>query len=124
MVEVSRDGNRVYFTNSLYGAWDDQFYPDGVGSWMAKLDVTPAAGSTFDERFFPEGEAFRGRRTHQVRLQGGTRPATPTASPRSPDRTSRPMLSLAGPYQRSQCTTSSNGRRSGRAIGASGRSAG
>ena len=34
MVEVSRDGNRVYFTNSLYGAWDDQFYPDGVGAWM------------------------------------------------------------------------------------------
>lgn len=25
MVEVSRDGKRVYFTNSLYGAWDDQF---------------------------------------------------------------------------------------------------
>jgi hypothetical protein len=23
------------------------------------------------ERFFPEGEAFRGRRVHQVRLQGG-----------------------------------------------------
>ena len=28
------------------------------------------------------------------------------------------------PYQRAQCTTSSNGRRSGRWIGASGRSAG
>ena len=27
MVEVSRDGRRVYVTNSLYGAWDDQFYP-------------------------------------------------------------------------------------------------
>src|SRR5580700_8705268 len=67
MVEVSRDGQRVYFTNSLYGAWDDQFYPGGVGSWMAKLDVTPGGGLAFDERFFPEGEAFRGRRTHQVR---------------------------------------------------------
>ena len=41
MVEVSRDGRRVYFTNSLYGAWDDQFYPDGVGAWMAKLDARP-----------------------------------------------------------------------------------
>ena len=30
MVEISRDGRRVYFTNSLYRAWDDQFYPDGV----------------------------------------------------------------------------------------------
>jgi hypothetical protein len=19
----------------IYGAWDDQFYPDGVGAWMA-----------------------------------------------------------------------------------------
>ena len=44
MVEVSRDGKRVYFTNSLYAAWDEQFYPAGVGSWMAKLDVAPEGG--------------------------------------------------------------------------------
>ena len=31
MVEVSRDGRRIYFTNSLYSAVDTQFYPDGVG---------------------------------------------------------------------------------------------
>src|ERR671918_61061 len=30
MVEVSRDGKRIYFTNSLYGAIDAQFYPDGI----------------------------------------------------------------------------------------------
>jgi selenium-binding protein 1 len=72
MVEVSRDGKRVYFSNSLYGAWDDQFYPGGVGAWIAKVDVDPASGGmSFDERFFPEGEAFRGRRVHQLRLQGG-----------------------------------------------------
>ena len=29
MVEISRDGKRVYFTNSLYSTWDDQFYPAG-----------------------------------------------------------------------------------------------
>ena len=29
MVEVSRDGRRVYLTNSLYAAWDRQFYPRG-----------------------------------------------------------------------------------------------
>jgi selenium-binding protein 1 len=69
MVEVSRDGTRVYVTNSLYGAWDDQFYPDGVGAWMAKLDS--GADFTFDERFFPHGDDFRGLRPHQVRLQGG-----------------------------------------------------
>ncbi len=73
MVEVSRDGQRVYLTNSLYGAWDDQFYPDGVGAWMAKVDTDPAAGGglSVDERFFPHGDDFRGLRAHQVRLQGG-----------------------------------------------------
>jgi selenium-binding protein 1 len=71
MVEVSRDGRRVYVTNSLYGSWDDQFYPDGVGAWAAKLDVADDGGLTLDERFFPHGEDFRGRRVHQVRLQGG-----------------------------------------------------
>jgi methanethiol oxidase len=71
MVEVSRDGRSVYFTNSLYGAWDDQFYPDGVGAWMAKLNADPHGGMTIDERFFPHGDDFRGRRVHQIRLQGG-----------------------------------------------------
>jgi selenium-binding protein 1 len=71
MVEVSRDGRRVYTTNSLYGAWDDQFYPQGVGAWMVKLDVADGGGIAFDQRFFPHGEDFRGRRVHQVRLQGG-----------------------------------------------------
>ncbi len=72
MVEISRDGKRVYWTNSLYGAWDDDFYPEGVGSWMAKADIdTENGGMVLDERFFPHGEDFRGNRVHQTRLQGG-----------------------------------------------------
>jgi selenium-binding protein 1 len=71
MVEVSRDGRRVYVTNSLYGAWDDQFYPDGVGAWMAKIDVAADGGMELDPRFFPHGDEFRGLRVHQTRLQGG-----------------------------------------------------
>lgn len=73
MVEVSRDGRRIYLTNSLYGSWDDQFYPDGVGAWFAKIDTDPDVGGglSVDERFFPRGAEFRGRRVHQVRLQGG-----------------------------------------------------
>jgi methanethiol oxidase len=72
MVEVSRDGRRIYLTNSLYGSWDDQFYPDGVGAWFAKLDTDPNTGGlAVDERFFPHGEEFRGLRVHQVRLEGG-----------------------------------------------------
>ncbi|MBX7432830.1 selenium-binding family protein [Mycobacterium sp. Y57] len=72
MVEISRDGRRVYATNSLYAAWDDQFYPDGVGAWMAKFDAdTDAGGLAPDARFFPHGDDFRGLRVHQTRLQGG-----------------------------------------------------
>ncbi|HEX5349449.1 MAG TPA: selenium-binding protein SBP56-related protein, partial [Pseudonocardiaceae bacterium] len=71
MVEVSRDSRRVYLTNSLYGAWDDQFYPDGVGAWLAKIDAPAGGGLTADEAFFLHGEDFRGLRVHQVRLQGG-----------------------------------------------------
>jgi selenium-binding protein 1 len=40
MVEVSRDGRRVYLTNSLF-AVDAQFYPDGIEGWMVKLDIDP-----------------------------------------------------------------------------------
>ncbi len=69
MVEISRDGKRVYFTNSLYSPWDEQFYPDGIRSWMAKLDVGAHGGITFDEHFLVEFD--EGLRAHQVRLQGG-----------------------------------------------------
>jgi len=68
MVEVSRDGRRVYFTNSLYAAWDEQFYPEDVGNWMVKLEADPKGGIQFDSKFFFEtGE----HRLHQVRLEGG-----------------------------------------------------
>ena len=69
MVEISRDGKRVYFTNSLYRAWDEQFYPEGIDGWMVKLDVDPNGGIAFDSKFLLEWPAeFR---PHQVRLQGG-----------------------------------------------------
>ena len=67
MVEISRDGRRVYFTNSLYRSWDDQFYPDGIRGWMAKADVGPD-GLKLDANFFVD---FGDRRSHQVRLEGG-----------------------------------------------------
>jgi methanethiol oxidase len=72
MVEVSRDGRRVYATNSLYASWDDIFYPDGVGAWMARIDADiEFGGMTLDPRFFPHGDDFRGLRVHQTRLQAG-----------------------------------------------------
>ncbi|HEY3107249.1 MAG TPA: selenium-binding protein SBP56-related protein, partial [Chloroflexota bacterium] len=68
MVEVSRDGRRVYVTNSLYLPWDAQFYPEGIRGWMAKLDASPEGGITADPDFFVEVDGFR---PHQVHLQGG-----------------------------------------------------
>jgi selenium-binding protein 1 len=68
MVEVSRDGCRVYFTNALYSPWDKQFYPDGVRSWMVRLNAAPEGGLEIDEQFFVD---FADLRAHQVRLEGG-----------------------------------------------------
>jgi selenium-binding protein 1 len=69
MVEVSRDGKRVYFTNSLYASWDEQFYPDGIRSWLVKADVD-GGGIGLDRAFFVDFSED-GRRAHQVRLSGG-----------------------------------------------------
>jgi selenium-binding protein 1 len=68
MVEVSRDGRRVYFTNSLYSSWDAQFYPEGIRGWMVKADAGPDGGLKLDPKFFVEVD---GMRPHQVRLEGG-----------------------------------------------------
>ncbi|HEY3068261.1 MAG TPA: selenium-binding family protein [Methylomirabilota bacterium] len=68
MVEVSRDGRRVYLTNSLYASWDAQFYPEGITGWIVKLDAQPQGGIAVDPRFFL---TFDGERPHQVRLEGG-----------------------------------------------------
>lgn len=68
MVELSRDGKRIYFTNSLYSPWDAQFYPEGIRSWMVKIDAKPDGGMEIDPKFFLEFGELRG---HQVRLDGG-----------------------------------------------------
>jgi len=66
MVEMSRDGKRIYLTNSLYASWDAQFYPEGIDGWMVKLDNNSSL--ELDPRFMVE---FDGERPHQIRLQGG-----------------------------------------------------
>jgi selenium-binding protein 1 len=69
MVEISRDGKRVYFTNSLYGAVDPQFYPEGIDGWMVKLDAGKDGGIAFDPKFLVQWP--HSRRPHQIRLEGG-----------------------------------------------------
>ena len=48
--------------------WDDQFYPEGIRGWVAKIDVNPAGGIALDPKFFIP---FDGERPHQIRLEGG-----------------------------------------------------
>ena len=103
MVEVSRDGRRVYFTNSLYGVIDDQFYPDGVKGWMVKLDAKPGGGIELDR-----GSSWSGR-TATGRTRCACREATPLRTPTAIrdgrcDRPSRPPapggrtdVAVAGP---------------------------
>jgi methanethiol oxidase len=67
MVEVSRDGKRIYLTNSLYASWDEQFYPDGIKSWATLITAKPGGGLSLEGGFFTEFE----ERTHQIHLEGG-----------------------------------------------------
>jgi selenium-binding protein 1 len=68
MVEISRDGQRVYLTSSLYASWDQQFYPDGVNGWLTRINTQPGGGMALDPSFLVD---FGDRRPHQVRLEGG-----------------------------------------------------
>jgi selenium-binding protein 1 len=67
MVEVSRDGKRIYLTNSLYASWDTQFYPEGIRSWATLINAKPEGGLDLKDGFFTEFE----QRTHQIHLEGG-----------------------------------------------------
>jgi selenium-binding protein 1 len=68
MVEVSRDGRRVYFTNSLYAAWDEQFYPEGVGTWFVQANAHPDGSFELDPNVFVSSTEHR---FHQAHLEGG-----------------------------------------------------
>ena len=82
MVEISRDGKRVYVTNSLYAAWDHIFYPDGVGAWLAKLDADLDGGGLSPTRGSSRtGTTSAACGSTRPGCRAETPPATPTASP-------------------------------------------
>lgn len=69
MTEISRDGRRVYFTNSLYSAWDAQFYPAGIPGRQVLCHAGVDGGLTLDDTFCVDfGDDYA---AHQIRLQGG-----------------------------------------------------
>ena len=69
MTEISRDGKRVYFTNSLYSSWDTQFYPAGIPGRQVMCHAGPEGGLRLDDNFCVDFGADYA--AHQIRLQGG-----------------------------------------------------
>ncbi len=76
MLQLSLDGRRLYITNSLQSAWDNQFYPElkQRGSYLIQIDCdTERGGMKLNEKFFvdfgkePQGPA----RAHEMRFPGG-----------------------------------------------------
>ncbi len=76
MLQLSLDGERLYWTTSLFSTWDEQFYPEEGerGSVMLKADVDPRNGTLeLDEDFLvdwgkcPAGPA----RAHEIRWPDG-----------------------------------------------------
>ena len=76
MLQLSIDGERLYWTTSLFSTWDNQFFPEEgeLGSVMLKADVDPRKGRMeLDEDFLvdfgemPEGPA----RAHEIRWPDG-----------------------------------------------------
>lgn len=76
MIQLSLDGERLYWTTSLYSTWDDMFFPDEAdrGSVMLKADVDTKNGTLdLDEDFLVDfGELPTGpARAHEIRWPGG-----------------------------------------------------
>lgn len=69
MVEVSRDGKRAYWTNSLYSTWDHQFCLDGVPAAQVMALAQPGEGVALAPDYWVDFP--KGYRAHQVRLEGG-----------------------------------------------------
>ena len=79
MVEISRDGKRVYWTNSLYSTWDNQFYPDGVPGALGKGPDRTGGGLALANDYwveFPEGHRAHQDSARRRRLLDGSRSAT------------------------------------------------
>jgi selenium-binding protein 1 len=76
MLQLSLDSKRLYVTNSLFSAWDNQFYPEiaKAGSYLLQIDCDiENGGLKINENFYvdfgkePAGPA----RAHEMRYPGG-----------------------------------------------------
>jgi len=76
MIQLSLDGKRLYVTNSLFTAWDEQFYPEMCkkGGWMLQIDVNnDKGGLKLNDKFLIDfgDEPFGPVLGHEIRYPGG-----------------------------------------------------
>jgi len=75
MIQLSLDGKRLYVTNSLFKAWDNQFYPELTqnGSYLLQIDVnTEKGGLHINPKFYVDFSNEDGNfLAHEVRYPGG-----------------------------------------------------
>ncbi|KAG8197127.1 hypothetical protein JTE90_011290 [Oedothorax gibbosus] len=74
MLQLSLDGKRLYVTNSLFSAWDKQFYPENIekGSMMLLIHVdTQHGGLTLDQNFLVDFGQEGNILAHEMRFPGG-----------------------------------------------------
>jgi hypothetical protein len=78
MVEISRDGKPVDWTNSLYSTWDNQFYPTGVPGAEVMANANASGGLELARDYwvsFPDEY-----RAHQIRLEAAIARRTRSAA--------------------------------------------
>ncbi|XP_054707119.1 methanethiol oxidase-like [Uloborus diversus] len=74
MLQLSLDGERLYVTNSLFSAWDEQFYPENIekGSMMVLLHVDKVNGGlSLDQNFIVDFGVAGNILAHEMRFPGG-----------------------------------------------------
>jgi len=92
MVEVSRDGRRVYLSNGLYVTWERTVLCRWIRGWVTKLDANPGGGLTHRSKFFVEFEIG----LHQIHSREETPPRIRTACMRASCH--GPPLAVLGAY--------------------------
>ncbi|GBL85846.1 Methanethiol oxidase [Araneus ventricosus] len=74
MLQLSLDGKRLYVTNSLFSAWDVQFYPENIekGSMMLLVHVnTECGGMALDPNFLVDFGQEGNILAHEMRFPTG-----------------------------------------------------
>ncbi len=98
MVEVSRDGKRIFVTNSLYGAWaTSSTQPESVPGWRRSTPTPPREGSPSTSASSHGGSSSTVVACTRCACRAATPRRTLTATADAGKRTGDPRLGLSPP---------------------------